>query len=478
MRERKPRILIVDDQDYVRLDIIEELRARGDHFEIIMASNSIDALDKFHNLFPDLVLLDLNMPDKRGLRTRFAGLELLSEFKDHAPLIPVIIMTGFSDNVLNEEARIRGCYAFLIKGKSPLLQTVNEALTEVGFFVDFSKDLKSKIDDIKISIRQHMSHVPTGYYHLLQTNVDPLISFEVANLTSSRLEFRAVSEIIRYSDPMINQFMVEPQQTVIIPQLPSLVPAEISTINELINATLHTEITNLENGKSWENTNNVKLHARNTALLAVFDGSHNTWRDMSRYLAAWVTPNNPNIQRFLGKVKALHPKKSLVGYQGANTTKDRMVVVREQIRAIYEALQDDGLGYVNTVINFGLEPEKALQRIRLPSESLEMKSDNCIDGTVLFASLMMAISLDPILVLIPGHAFVGWETWDNSGDFECLETTLVGKGSFDIALRVGNEQYQSCLRNGDHKRSIGDSKGFLIQIELKKTLKDGLFPMS
>ena len=46
----------------------------------------------------------------------------------------------------------------------------------------------------------------------------------------------------------------------------------------------------------------------------------------------------------------------------------------------------------------------------LPRESLADKEANCINGTVLFASLLEGISMSPAIVLVPGHAFLAWET--------------------------------------------------------------------
>ena len=55
--------------------------------------------------------------------------------------------------------------------------------------------------------------------------------------------------------------------------------------------------------------------------------------------------------------------------------------------------------------------------------------------TVLFASLLEAISLHPAIVLVPGHAFLGWETWTGAGEWKFLETTLIGTSTFEQACK-------------------------------------------
>ncbi len=72
----------------------------------------------------------------------------------------------------------------------------------------------------------------------------------------------------------------------------------------------------------------------------------------------------------------------------------------------------------------------------LPRESLEDKQANCIDGAVLFATLLEAASLNPALVIVPGHAFVAWETWSGSNVWNYLETTMIGTHSFQEAHSI------------------------------------------
>ena len=50
------------------------------------------------------------------------------------------------------------------------------------------------------------------------------------------------------------------------------------------------------------------------------------------------------------------------------------------------------------------------QRVRTLDDALESSQINCVDGSVLLASLMKAININPILVRIPGHMFVGYYT--------------------------------------------------------------------
>lgn len=59
---------------------------------------------------------------------------------------------------------------------------------------------------------------------------------------------------------------------------------------------------------------------------------------------------------------------------------------------------------------------------------------------LLFASLLEAASLNPALVIIPGHALVAWETDKQSGQWEYVETTKISEGTFAEAHTLGQQK--------------------------------------
>jgi hypothetical protein len=109
----------------------------------------------------------------------------------------------------------------------------------------------------------------------------------------------------------------------------------------------------------------------------------------------------------------------------------------EQVGALYQALKEAGLTYINSVIDYGAAACQATQRTRLPRESLATNSANCIDGTVLMASLLEGASLNAALVLIPGHAFVGWQSWDGDGGLALPGDDHDRPGRLRLGLQIG-----------------------------------------
>jgi DNA-binding response OmpR family regulator len=87
MAARATRILIADDEPNIRLLYKSELEADG--YEVIVAVDGKDALDKVESGKPDLVVLDIRMP---GLD----GVEALGRILDKNRTLPVILNSAYS----------------------------------------------------------------------------------------------------------------------------------------------------------------------------------------------------------------------------------------------------------------------------------------------------------------------------------------------------------------------------------------------
>jgi two-component system response regulator YesN len=98
-------------QEYFPLMVIED------------ASNSKDALQKVDSFCPDLILLDIRLPDE-------SGLELIQKIKKKCPDIIVIILTSYNLPEYREAAARYGADAFMCKGSV----TKEEILTLIESF--------------------------------------------------------------------------------------------------------------------------------------------------------------------------------------------------------------------------------------------------------------------------------------------------------------------------------------------------------
>lgn len=318
-----------------------------------------------------------------------------------------------------------------------------------------SKLLGPDTTGLEAKVQLRMAQVPTSIYHLLDEEANPLLTCSVRNATDAVKRVRITSFIEGYSAHAVDTVELEGRATFKFKQLPTLYPERVRTLDELARATLNVLVEELGGSVELQQTKPVWLLARTTAPLAIADPVTGLWQDLTPYLGAFVTPNDRACMLFLGHAVSRHPEKRFVGYQG--NASDTSIVL-QQVRALFEALKADaGIQYVNSVIGFSpLDGASINQRIRLPAESLEEKQANCVDGTVLFASLLEAVSLSPALVVVPGHAFVAWESWEGSRKWAYLETTMIGSHSFDEACdsaeRLANLYGQLSEKSNDVSR--------------------------
>ncbi len=84
----KKRILLVDDEEGIQLLYREEFEEEG--FEVISCYNGVEALEKFSQDPPDLVILDINMPGMNGI-------EVLRRMKEMNPDLPVILSSAYQE---------------------------------------------------------------------------------------------------------------------------------------------------------------------------------------------------------------------------------------------------------------------------------------------------------------------------------------------------------------------------------------------
>jgi two-component system, response regulator PdtaR len=102
--EKKIRILVAEDETIIRLDLVEMLTEAG--YEVVaQAENGAVAVDlaKLHK--PDLAILDVKMPEMDGIT---AAEQIIT-------LVPVLMLTAFSQRDLVERARDAGVMAYVVK---------------------------------------------------------------------------------------------------------------------------------------------------------------------------------------------------------------------------------------------------------------------------------------------------------------------------------------------------------------------------
>jgi response regulator NasT len=117
----KRRIVVAEDESLIRMDIVETLKDQG--FDVVgEAGDGLKAIELANSLKPDLMVMDIKMPDMDGL----SAAEEIAKLR-----IPVVFLTAFNQQELVSRASEVGAMAFLVKPFSPddLLPAIEVALS-------------------------------------------------------------------------------------------------------------------------------------------------------------------------------------------------------------------------------------------------------------------------------------------------------------------------------------------------------------
>ena len=103
------RVLVVDDHPAFRqaltsaLEMVDEIEVAGE------AGGGIAACRQAEHVEPDVVLMDLSMPD-------LSGFDAMERMHERRPRLPVVILTADADPEVEAEARRAGASGFVAKG--------------------------------------------------------------------------------------------------------------------------------------------------------------------------------------------------------------------------------------------------------------------------------------------------------------------------------------------------------------------------
>ncbi|MFD1776499.1 response regulator [Paenibacillus rhizophilus] len=129
MEKKKKKVLIVDDQNGIRILLMEVFNSEG--YTTFQAANGKAALDIVRSDCPDLVLLDMKIPGMDGL-------EILKHIKEINTEIKVIMMTAYGE-----------------------LDMIKEA-TKLGALMHFTKPFD--IDEMRVAVNMHLSTGSVDHY--------------------------------------------------------------------------------------------------------------------------------------------------------------------------------------------------------------------------------------------------------------------------------------------------------------------------
>lgn len=134
----RTRIIVADDESIIRMDLKEMLTALG-YLVVGEAGDGRSAVSQARELRPDLVIMDVKMPDMDGIQAA----QLLTEER----IAPVLLLTAFGQRDLIERAKEAGVVGYLVKPfrESDLTPAIEVALARFGEF----RAVESEVETLK-----------------------------------------------------------------------------------------------------------------------------------------------------------------------------------------------------------------------------------------------------------------------------------------------------------------------------------------
>lgn len=136
--------------------------------------------------------------------------------------------------------------------------------------------------------------------------------------------------------------------------------------------------------------------------------------------AAYVNEQHPFLDKLLREALDIGIVDSFTGYQQGEAE-----VIR-QVYAIWDALVTRDVRYSSITATSVKARMVASQHVRMIEESLNNSQANCVDGSVLLASALRKIGIEPFLVIVPGHCYVGFYVDEQKESMLAIETTMLG----------------------------------------------------
>lgn len=190
-------------------------------------------------------------------------------------------------------------------------------------------------------------------------------------------------------------------------------------------------------------------------------------------IAAYITPNHPFVYHIKRKAVDILGKQGLkTAFEGYQSNDPERVL--QMMSAIYSAIQSEEIVYSSLPPGY----EEIGQRLRLLNTIQNEKFGNCIDISLLFAACLEAVDLNPILIIVRGHAFVGCWLQDNKfseaiNDDKTAITKRLSKGIREIAAveatsvcKGNNTKFSDALNLGEAQLVQKDD--FLLSVDIKR----------
>lgn len=184
-----------------------------------------------------------------------------------------------------------------------------------------------------------------------------------------------------------------------------------------------------------ERQQRVRLRSVNDALYYIDEPGTQRDLDFNWLFAAYVNEDHPLVDEILALALASGVVEGFTGYQRGDPDQ-----VLKQVFALWHLLYQRGIRYSSIARTANQHPRVLSQHVRFIDQTWVRTQANCVDASVLLASLLRKIDLRPALVLVPGHMFLRVDLDPRGRRQAWLETTLLGTNAATIPRSASTQQ--------------------------------------
>lgn len=354
-----------------------------------------------------------------------------------------------------------------VKKKSNLLPLL---LVVAGLLMSFHRPILALISPAKLDLQiQHQPVIMPAVYKVYanENALDgkySLFKMLITNNSNNTAQNVEVSyQIPNYIDwKTITKFaVILPGQSVVVncyPSFPDKIVDKTTSSKETVSIKVKGS-----NISDIDQDFQIDMKGRNDFLYSCIPADEirtaSEYFDNMGLLTCYVTPEDPIVKYFTQKIQ----EKILKG-EAAFEGKDEKEGVRF-LTGIYYATLVSHMVYSGTSgVPAKIDDVSSLfQSIRLPREVITGKTGLCIELSLVYASIMMNAGMDPIIYLIPGHAYPGFKM---NGHYYALEATGIngegmgGRMTTDQAYGRGMKNLEDFFQ----KASTGDDRYMMLDV--------------
>ncbi len=346
-------------------------------------------------------------------RVNMSFLAAIEMALDAGNAIEGIVVNAYTDNfIVNKE--LFGT----IRKMEPLFPE-SESMRSIGDGQNFTNR-----EDLALAI--FVGKMDVFNYALYENDVAPIRGLTIINDTGDPIDgltIRITSDFHffkKYERPL--------------PSIPSGKPIDLPDPHLIINGRELAEMTEAVNAEIL-----VELYKNGETICGVRGKmqvlAYDQWQGGETYrdlLPAFVLPNHPVIPALMhdaaDRLAKWKKPTSLEGYQAHDPNR-----VRDLAAAAYAAVQKKNIVYAKPPASFSVMG----QRIRTPETIMEQRLGTCMDMTLLYAALLEAMGLHPVLVILKGHIFAG--VWLKERTIEELKASDVVIDNMEqLTMRIDN----------------------------------------